>query len=100
MQVKQRPKIKYSGCMLNETMSQEAMALFVINKINDKLKFLHWKTGFFIDVPISFKTASSSASENVAKTLIGLNFDLSFFLKVPLLCGETNFNIVCKKAFR
>ena len=32
--------IKYLGCMLDETMSGETMALSVINKINDKLKFM------------------------------------------------------------
>ena len=40
IQIKQHSKVKYLGCMLDETMSGEKMALSVINKINNKLKFL------------------------------------------------------------
>ena len=32
--------------MLDETMSGEAMALSVINKINNSLKFVYWKNRF------------------------------------------------------
>ena len=38
---------KVLGCLKNETMSGEAMALNIINKINNKLKFLHHKNSFF-----------------------------------------------------
>ena len=41
IQIKQHSKAKYLGCMLDETMSGETMALSVINKINNKLKFLY-----------------------------------------------------------
>ena len=41
IQIKQHSKVKYLGCMLDETMSGETMALSVINKINSKLKFLY-----------------------------------------------------------
>ena len=33
MQIKQHSKVRYLGCMLNETMSGETMALSAINKI-------------------------------------------------------------------
>ena len=41
MQIKQRSKVKYLECMLDETMSGKTMTLSVINKINNKLKFLY-----------------------------------------------------------
>ena len=34
---------KYLGYLLDETMSREAIAFNVINKISNKLKFLHHK---------------------------------------------------------
>ena len=46
IQIKQHSKGKYLGCLLDETMSGEAMAFNVINKINNKLKFLHYKISF------------------------------------------------------
>ena len=39
-------QINYLGCMLNEIMSEETMVLSLINKINNKLKFLYWKNRF------------------------------------------------------
>ena len=46
IQIKQHSKVNYLGCILGETMSGEAMALSVINKINNKLKFLYRKNRF------------------------------------------------------
>ena len=46
IQIKQHSKVKYLGCMLDETMSGETMALSVINKINNKLKILYQKNRF------------------------------------------------------
>ena len=46
IQIKKHSKVKYLGCMLDETMSPETMALSVINKINNKLKFLYRKKMF------------------------------------------------------
>ena len=46
IQIKQHSKVKYLGCKLDETMSGETMALSVINKINNKLKFLYRKNRF------------------------------------------------------
>ena len=43
IQIKQHSKVTCLGCILNETMSGESMALKVINKINSRLKFLHRK---------------------------------------------------------
>ena len=50
IQVKQHSKVKYLGCMLDETMSGETMALSVINKINNKLKFLYRKNSFLTPI--------------------------------------------------
>ena len=38
----QHSNVKYLGCLTDETMSGEAMALNVIHKINNKLKFLYY----------------------------------------------------------
>ena len=43
--------MNYLGCMLDESLSGEAIALRVIEKINSKLKFLYQKHRF-LDVPI------------------------------------------------
>ena len=43
MEFKQYSKVKYLGWMLDETMFEETMALSVINKINNKLKFIYQK---------------------------------------------------------
>ena len=40
MEIKQHSKVKYLGCMQDETMFEETMALSVTNKINNKLKFI------------------------------------------------------------
>ena len=39
-------KVTYLGCILDETISGESMALKVINKINSRLKFIHRKNKF------------------------------------------------------
>ena len=46
IQIKQHSKVKYLGCMLDETMSRETMTLSVINKINNNLTFLCRKSRF------------------------------------------------------
>ena len=46
IRLKQHSKVKYVGCLLDETMSGEAMALNFVNKINSKLKFLYRKNSF------------------------------------------------------
>ena len=46
IQIKQYSKSKYLRYILDETISGEAMALNVVNKINNKLKFLYRKNIF------------------------------------------------------
>ena len=46
IQIKQHSKVTHLGFILDETMSEESMALKVINKINSRLKFLHRKNKF------------------------------------------------------
>ena len=41
IKIKQHKHVNYLGCMLDETMSGETMALRVIEKINSRLKFLY-----------------------------------------------------------
>ena len=44
--IKQQPQVTYLGCVLDESMSGEPMALKVVNKINRRLKFLYRKNKF------------------------------------------------------
>ena len=44
--IKQHSEVTYLGCVLDETMSGEPMALKVVNKINSELKFLYRKNRF------------------------------------------------------
>ena len=46
IQIKQHFKVKCPECLLDETMSREAMALDVVNKINNELTFLYRKNSF------------------------------------------------------
>ena len=50
IQIKQHSKVKYLGCLIDKTMSGEAMALNVIHKINNKLKFLYRKNDFLTPI--------------------------------------------------
>ena len=43
IKIKQHSKINYLGCIFDETLNGESMALRVINKVNSKLKFLYRK---------------------------------------------------------
>ena len=42
---------KYLGCVLDETMSEEARVLSVINKINNRLKYVYRKNIFSTPTP-------------------------------------------------
>ena len=44
--IKQYSKVTYLGCILDETLSGDSMALHVINKINSRLKFLYRQNKF------------------------------------------------------
>ena len=41
VEIKQHSKVTYLGCILDETLCGESLALHVINKVNTKLKFLY-----------------------------------------------------------
>ena len=51
IEIKQHAKVKYLGCILNESVSGESMALNVIDKINSRLKFLHKQNRFLTFPP-------------------------------------------------
>ena len=44
--IKQYSKVTYLGCILDESLSGESMALYVMDKINKKIKFLYRKSQF------------------------------------------------------
>ena len=44
--IKQHSEVTYLGCVLDETMSEEPMALNVLNKVNVKLKLLYGRNRF------------------------------------------------------
>ena len=46
IEIKQHSKVKYLGCILDQSLSGESMALHVINKINGKIKFLYRQNNF------------------------------------------------------
>ena len=46
IEIKHHAKVKYLGCILNESLSGESMALNVIDKANSRLKFLHRQNRF------------------------------------------------------
>ena len=45
-EIKQYAKVKYLGCILDQSLSGESMALNVIDKVNSRLKFLHRQNCF------------------------------------------------------
>ena len=47
VEIKQHSKVKYLGCILDETLSGESMALHVLNKVNSKVKFLYRNNRIF-----------------------------------------------------
>ena len=46
IEIKQHAKVKYLGCILDESLSGESMALNVIDKIKSRLQFLHRQNRF------------------------------------------------------
>jgi len=46
IKIKQYSKVTYLGCILDESLSEESMALNVLPKLNSWLKFLYWKKNF------------------------------------------------------
>ena len=50
--IKQYEKVKYLGCILDQSLSGESMALNVIDKVNSRLKVLH-RQNLFSTPPLS-----------------------------------------------
>lgn len=46
VEIKQHTKVEYLGCIFDQSLSGESMALHVINKINGKIKFLYRQSSF------------------------------------------------------
>ena len=46
IEIKQYEKVKYLGCVLDQSLSGESMALNIIDKVNSRLKFLHRQNRF------------------------------------------------------
>ena len=46
IEIKQHSKVNYLGCILDESLSGESMALHVLKKLNCKLRFLYRKSEF------------------------------------------------------
>ena len=51
IKIKQYSKVTYLGCILDETLSGESMAIHVINKVNARLKFLY-RQSKYLDIPL------------------------------------------------
>ena len=51
IKIKQYSKVTYLGCILDETLSGESMAIHVINKINSRLRFLY-RQNRFLNFPL------------------------------------------------
>ena len=51
IEIKQYSKVSYLGCILDETLSGESMAIRVINKINTQLRLLYRQNTFF-NIPL------------------------------------------------
>ena len=51
IKIKQYSKVTYLGCILDETLSGESMAIHVINKVNSRLRFL-CRQNKFLDIPL------------------------------------------------
>ena len=77
--IKQHSEVTYLGCVLDETMSGEPMALKVINKKNSKLKFLYRKNRFL----------SSELRRVLCNALIHPHFDYACPAWYPNLTGKT-----------
>ena len=66
-QIKQHSNVKYLGCVLDNNLSGESMALQALTKINGRLKFLYRKQNFL----------SSSLKRLLCNALIQPHFELA-----------------------
>ena len=83
IQIKQHSKVKYLGCLLDETMSGEAMTLNVVNKINTKLKFLYRKNSYL----------TPALRRQLCNGLIQPHFDYACFAWYPNLTKKLKHRI-------
>ena len=81
IEIKHHSQVTYLGCVMDETMSGEPMALKVINKINGKLKLLYWKNNFL----------TPGLQRMLCNVLIQSHFDYACSALYP------NFNVKLKK---
>ena len=51
IKIKQYSKVTYLGCIFDETLSGESMAIHVINKINSRLRFFY-RQNRFLNFPL------------------------------------------------
>ena len=58
VKIKQYTKVTYLGCILDESLSGESMALHVLNKINSRLRFLY-RQNRFLNKPFFDYTCSA-----------------------------------------
>ena len=84
IEIKQHSQVTYLGCVMDETMSGEPMALKVINKINGKLNFLYWKNSFL----------TPGLRRMLCNALIQSHFDYACSAWYPNLNAKLNKN--CK----
>ena len=54
IEIKPHAKVKHVGCILDESLSGESMALNVIDGMNSRLKFLHRQNCFLNSLDIDF----------------------------------------------
>ena len=77
----------YLGCVLNETLSGEPMALKALNKINGKLKFLYRKNQFL----------TPTLHRMLLNAIIQPHFDYACPVWYPNLNGKLKKNTICTK---
>ena len=90
--IKQYSKVTYLGCILDETLSGESMALQVISKINKRLKFLYRNRDFL----------TPSLRRMLCNSLLQPHFDYACSAWYPNLnkCLKTKLQIVQNKCIR
>ena len=82
IQIKQHSKVKYLGCLLDKTMSGEAIALNFVYKINNKLKFIYRKNSFF----------TPALRRLLCNALIQPHFDYACLAWYPNLTKNSNYS--------
>ena len=82
IEIKQHSKVNYLGCLLDETMSGEAMTLNVVNKINNKLIFYR-KNSFLMP----------ALRRLLCNALIQLHFDYAWSAWYPDQTKELKYRI-------